>query len=179
MSRSRKRRSCSSGVMCRNSLTRRIPEVDQHALELVDLTIGASPFLGGRQTFDALHQHAAIPGPVEHNNLPLRWQTLPEALKVVLGALMLIRRGNWVDFETTRIESPAETPDDAALAGGIPSLKHEQCPLRSSEIRLLDELKRPLQRSETPLVVGEVHFGRFGDLRESRTAPDHEIHCVI
>jgi hypothetical protein len=34
-------------------------------LEFVDLAIGAAPFLVGREAFDALHQHTAIPGPIE------------------------------------------------------------------------------------------------------------------
>ena len=41
--------------LCRNSLTRRIPEVDQHELEFVDLAIGAAPFLVGCEALDALH----------------------------------------------------------------------------------------------------------------------------
>ena len=156
-------------------MTRRIPEVDQHELELVDLAIGAPPFLVGREAFDALHQHAAIPGPVERNDLPLFRQASPEALKVVLSALVLVRRGDRVDLETAGIEGPAKAANEAALAGGIPSLKHEEGPLRGPEIRLLDALKRPLERRQTPLVVGKVQLGVFGDLRKPRAVRDSEI----
>ncbi len=43
----------------------------------------------------------------------------------------------------TACESKAKTAHDAALAGGIPSLKHDNRPLRAAEIGLLDELKNP------------------------------------
>jgi hypothetical protein len=39
---------------------------------------------------------------------------------------------------------------------------------------LLDELKHLLQQRQTPLVIGEVHFGVFCDLREPRAARDNE-----
>ena len=93
----------------------------------------------------------------------------------MLGALVLVRRGDRVDLETAWIEGPAKAANEAALAGGIPSLKHNDRPLRCPEISLLDELKRPLKRRQTPLVVGEVHLGVFGDLREPRAARDDEI----
>ena len=167
--------------MCRNSLTRRIPEFDQHEFELVDLAIGAAPFLVGREAFDALHQHTAIPGPIERNELTLLRQASPEALKIVLGALVLVRRSDRVNLETTWIEGPAKAANEAALAGGIPSLKHKERPLWGPEIRLLDALKRPLERRQTPLVVSKVQVGVFDDLRKPRAMRDNEIlkvHCL-
>jgi hypothetical protein len=62
----------------------------------------------------------------------------------VLSALALVRRGDRVDLETAWIEGPAKAANEAALAGGIPSLKHEEGSLRGPEMRLLDALKRPL-----------------------------------
>jgi hypothetical protein len=47
--------------------------------------------------------------------------------------------------------------------------------LRGPEIRLLDALKRPLERRQTPLVVGKVQLGVFGDLRKPQTVRDSEI----
>src|SRR6516165_4015817 len=79
------------------------PRVDQQALELVDLAISASPLLAGRQAFYPLYQHAPIPGPVEHNNLPLLWQVSPKALEVVLGTLVLVRCADRIDLETAWI----------------------------------------------------------------------------
>src|SRR4029077_8892013 len=116
--------------------------------------------------FDALHQNAAIPGPVERNDLTLLRQASPEALKVVLSSLVLVRRGNRMDLETAWIEGPAKATNEAALAGGIPSLKHEEGPLRGPEITLLDALKRPLEQRQTSFVVGKVHLGVFGDVRK-------------
>src|SRR6202035_3287660 len=122
--------------------------VDEHTLELVDLAVGPSPFLGSRKAFDALYQHAAIPGPVKRDDLRFLRQAAPEALEVVLGAFVLVRRGDRVDLETAWIKRPAKAANDAALAGGIPSLDHEKCPLRRSDICLLDELKHTLQRRQ-------------------------------
>ena len=86
-----------------------------------------------------------------------------------------IRRGDRVDLETAGIEGPAKTANDAPLAGGIPSLKHEEGPLRGPEISLLDALKRPLEQRQTPFVVGKVHLWVFGDLRKPRAVRDSEI----
>ena len=88
---------------------------------------------------------------------------------------MLVWRCDRVDFETAWIEGPAKAANDAALAGGIPSLKHEDRPLRGPEIGLLDKLKDSLKRRQTPLVIGEVHFGKFADLRQPWAAHDDEI----
>ena len=63
----------------------------------------------------------------------------------------------------------------------IPSLKHEEGSLRGPEICLLDALKRPLERRQTPLVVGKVQLGVFGDLGKPRAVRDNEIlrvHCL-
>ena len=60
-------------------------------------------------------------------------------------------------------------------------LEAQKGPLRGPEIRLLDALKRPLERRQTPLVVGKVQLGVFGDLRKPRAACDNEIlrvHCL-
>jgi hypothetical protein len=93
----------------------------------------------------------------------------------VLSALVLVRRGDRVDLETAWIEGPAKAANEAALAGGIPSLKHEEGSLRGPEIRLLDALKRPLERRQTPLVVGKVQLGVFGDLRKPRAVRNSKI----
>ncbi len=67
------------------------------------------------------------------------------------------------------------------LPAGIPSLKHDNRPLRAAEIGLLDELKNPLQRRQTLLVIGKIQFGEFGNFREMRAARDGEflgVHSV-
>ena len=100
--------------------------INQQALELVDLAVSASPFLFGREAFDALHQHAAIPGAVKGDDLPFARQPAPEALEIVASTLMLVRSGNRVDLEAARIERPAEAADEASLAGGIPSFEDDE-----------------------------------------------------
>src|SRR5271165_2958659 len=64
--------------------------IDEDAFELVDLAIGAPPLRLRREAFDALHQDAPIPGPVEDDDLPLLRQAPPESLKIVLRALVLV-----------------------------------------------------------------------------------------
>src|SRR5262249_38902797 len=99
--------------------------VDQQALKLVDLAISAPPLLAGRETLYPLHQHAAIPGPVEHNNLPLLRQASPKALKIVLGTLVFVRCADRMDLETAWIKGPAKAANHSSLSRGVPSLKRE------------------------------------------------------
>jgi hypothetical protein len=92
----------------------------------------------------------------------------------VLGVLVLIRRTDRVHLEAAGIEGPAEPADDTAFAGGIPSLEDDERPFRGPQIGLLNELQRALQRRETPLVIGEIHFRVRLDRRETRPARDDE-----
>ena len=93
----------------------------------------------------------------------------------MLSALVLVWRGDRVDLETAGIEGPAKAANEATFAGGIPSLKYEEGPLRGPEISLLDALKRPLEQRQTSFVVGKVHLWVFGDVRKPRAVRDSEI----
>ena len=149
--------------------------VDQHPLELVDLAIGAPPFRLAGEALDALDQHPAVPRAVEGDDLAVLRQAAPEALQIVLGALVLVGRGDRTDPEAARIERPAEAAHDAALAGGVPALEDDDRALRRAEIGLLDELQHALQRSEPPLVVGEVEPRMFDDVGEPRPPRDDKV----
>ena len=61
-----------------------------------------------------------------------------------------------MDLEASGIERPAKAANDTALAGGIPTFKHDQGPLRTAKVGLLYELKHPLQGSEASFVVSKV-----------------------
>ena len=50
-----------------------------------------------------------------------------------------------MDFEAAGIERPAKTANDTALAGAIPTFKHDQGSLRTAKVGLLYELKHTLQ----------------------------------
>jgi len=79
------------------------------------------------------------------------------------------------------VASPTSRGDEMKLDPNT-SLKDEDRPPRGPEIRLLDEPKLPLERHQAPLVVGEVHFWVFGNLREPRAARDDEalrFNCAI
>jgi hypothetical protein len=66
----------------------------QGLLEVVDLAIGTHPVGLAAQAFDALDQHAAVPGAVEQARTAAPRQVAPEAPQVGLGALLLGGRGN-------------------------------------------------------------------------------------
>ena len=68
------------------------------------------------------------------------------------------------------------------LPAAYPSFENDDCALRGPEIGLLNELKRGLKAGQSPFVVGEVHFGMFGDRAKSRAARDSEasrIRCAV
>src|SRR5215831_15710519 len=62
------------------------------SLELVDLTISASPFSLGRKSFDPFDQHPPVPRTVKDDYLTILRQMAPESLQVMFGTLMLIGR---------------------------------------------------------------------------------------
>ena len=98
--------------------------VGEQPLEVVDFRVGAAPFRFAGEAFDALHQHAAIPGAVEHHELARVGQAAPEAVQVGLPLLLRKRCGDRPHLEAARVERPAQPADDAALAGGVPTLEH-------------------------------------------------------
>jgi hypothetical protein len=96
-------------------------------------------------------------------------------LQVVLRPFALVRGGDRMHLEAAGIERPAEPSDDAALAGGVPALEHQERPFGRAEIGLLDELELGLQRAQPPLVIGELHLRVLLDPRKVRTAVDDEV----
>ena len=117
---------------------------DQHSFELIDLLVASLPFLLAGDPLHPLDQDAPVPGAIEHDDLAGVGKLLPEALKVVLTLLVRQRRRNRIDFEASRIHSPAEPPNNSTLACGVPSFEDDHRPLSCSEIGLLDGLHSEL-----------------------------------
>src|SRR4029079_5016361 len=99
-------------------------ELDQLALELVDLGIGALPLVGAREALDSLDQHSAIPGAVEDRDRAARRQPPPEAVEIVVGLVVAGRRGDRVDDIAARGELFGDSLDASALAGCVPAFEH-------------------------------------------------------
>jgi hypothetical protein len=102
------------------------PPARQLFLELVDLVVGAHPVGFGAEAFDALDQHAAVPGTVEDGDgRPFARQMAPEAPQVGLRAFLLGRRGDRHDAVLARIQRAGDATDGAALAGRVHALEHQ------------------------------------------------------
>ena len=99
----------------------------QLRFEVIDLVVGALPFGGLRETLDALHQDAAVPGAVEDHDLPLGRHITPEAPQVVVAPLLLGRSRDGDHREVTSFQSAGDATDDATLAGGVPPLERQHC----------------------------------------------------
>ena len=86
---------------------------------------GARPLGFRREAFDALDQQAAVPAPVEDRHAAAAGEMPPEAPQVMLRALLFGRRGDGNDLAGARVDRRGEPADGAALAGGVPSLEHQ------------------------------------------------------
>src|SRR5271166_5934581 len=141
----------------------------------VALVIGAAPFRGCCIGLDTLDQHAAVPGPVEHDDLTMLRQAFPEALQIVQRLLPTGGRGNRVHLEAVRIERPAQPAHHAALARGIPAFQHDDGAMRRAEVGLLHALQGFLHLGEAALVIGELHHREALDRRQPGTPGDDEV----
>src|SRR5437764_976276 len=96
----------------------------QLPLELVDLGIGAAPFMRLGKTLDALDQHAAVPGAVVDRDVAAARNVAPEAPQVMVRALLVGGRRHRNHAEQPRIDRGDDAADRAALAGGVPAFEH-------------------------------------------------------
>src|SRR5581483_5787597 len=127
------------------------------------------------KSLDTLDQDASVPGAVEHDDLPRVRQLLPEALQIMLAALVRQWRGDRIDLEAARIEGPAQPADDAALARRVPAFKLDDGALPRAEIGLLHRLHDGLHRLQTALIVCKVDRRMVDDVRKLWAAGDQEI----
>ncbi len=51
-----------------------------------------------------------------------------------------------MDLEAARVQGPSETPNDPAFPGSVPSFEHEHGALVRSQVGLLYQLQRILER---------------------------------
>ena len=66
-----------------------MPPVRELLLEIVDFGVGSLPLLPGSETFDALHEHAAIPAAIKDGDVALLRQVAPEAPEVMVRELLV------------------------------------------------------------------------------------------
>src|SRR5262249_20879483 len=100
-------------------------EIDLLTLEIVDLRIGALPFLRRGEALDALHQHPAVPGAVEDDHPSRGGQAAPEAPEVRMGLLLVGWSGDGHHAVIAGVHGAREPADGASLAGGVGALEDQ------------------------------------------------------
>ena len=98
---------------------------DQLLLEVVDLTIAAAVLVFGRESFDALDQHATVPAAIEDRDAAGAGEMPPEPPQVVPRLLFVGGRTDRDHLIVAGIERAGDAPDRAAFAGGIPAFEDE------------------------------------------------------
>ena len=114
-----------------NVFINRQPELDDdHAritellFKIVDFTVGAQPVRLCAKTFDALDQHAPIPGTVKHRELAAGRNFSPKTPEVRLRPLIFSGRCDRHNAVLTRVQRCGHAPDRATLAGRVIAFKH-------------------------------------------------------
>jgi hypothetical protein len=121
------------------------------ALEPDDRVVRALPLLRRRESLDPLHQHAPVPGAVEHGHAAESRKRRPEAPQKVMALLALRWRGVRRHMHMARVERLDQPPQGSSLAGGVPALEHHR-----------------ERRSEPTLVAGELAAQRQPERRQPR-----------
>ena len=121
------------------------------ALEVHDLGVGARPLLGGRKALHPLHQHAPVPGAVEHGHATPPGKRRPEAPEEVVALLVRRGRRELGHMHVARIELLDQALERSALPRGVPALEHHRpaavrCPVVAGELAAQREpqLEQPL-----------------------------------
>src|SRR6185312_142162 len=133
--------------------------VDELALELVDLAVGALPRLLLAELLHALDEHAPVPGAIEDSPAAVLGHARPEAPQVVVLLLLVRRRADGVDVIAARVELLGHALDGAALARGVPAFEGEDDgPLAFARLELgLQDLELQLgERALVRLLVGHL-----------------------
>src|SRR5262249_22785948 len=113
------------GAQVHPKLTDDRAELNQLALELVDLGVGAPPLILACEALDTLDQHPAVPRAVEDRDHAARRQPPPEAVEVVMHLIVAGWRGDRMDDIAAWVELFRDALDGAALTGRIPTFEHQ------------------------------------------------------
>lgn len=133
--------------------------IDQLALELVDLAVGARPFGRRGDALDPLDEDASVPRPVEDRERAGLGQARPETVEVVT-ALLFGRRGpDRPDAYAARVETLHQASNRTALACRIPALEDDHRAPLLVIVGLLDRQQLELQLLEPPLIVLAIGAG--------------------
>ena len=98
----------------------------QLLLELVDLVVGALPVGDAAEAFDALDQHAAVPGAVEDRDAAAAAARGARSATATDSARSSsVGRGDRHVDVLARVERAGDAADRAALAGGVGAFEHE------------------------------------------------------
>ena len=119
------RRSCSSFEMCIQNLTRIDAVVDELLLELVDLVVGALPFLARWRNPRRARRGRGRTRSGRRSTIPPSLAASPEAPEVVVALFVGGRRRELDDVHVARVELGDEPLDRAALARGVRALEHD------------------------------------------------------
>jgi hypothetical protein len=122
------------------------PELHEHPalgaerlLERDDRRVRALPLLARSELLHALHQHAPVPGAVEHGHPAEPRKRRPEPPQEVVALLPFGRSGVLRDVHVPRVERLDHALQSAALPRRIPSLE--------------DDGQR---RAQPPLIAGQL-----------------------
>ena len=100
-----------------------VPPVDELLFEVVDLVVRPLPLRSLGESFNALHEHPAVPRPVEDREPPGQRHVPPEAPQVVVLALILGRSGSRNHPVVTSLQRLRHPADHPALTCGVPTLE--------------------------------------------------------
>jgi hypothetical protein len=108
------------------------PELDEDhplgregLLELHDLLVGARPLLLGGELLDPLHEHASVPGAVEHGHASPARQHGPEPPEEVVALLVVGGRGELRHTDVAGVERGDQALDRSALPRRVPALEDD------------------------------------------------------
>ena len=165
----------------------------QHALELVDLAVGALPLGLRAKSLDALDEDTSIPRAIENGDFAAARELIPEAPKVMVRVFLVGRFDRGINADMPRIEPLDQALDRPSLARRIGSFHHND----DTAVRVLQRVLQ-LEQTQMPgtqflaVFVGRVRlrliqigeadrFGGGGDghgALVNRSAVRCEIACV-
>ena len=118
----------------------------QFTFEIVDLVVAGTPYVFGIGAIDVRHDHIFIMGAVEYGNPPRLGQFTLHTPEEVVVEILGRRLAEAMVMDAHRVALAEHVTHDAALAGGIHALQHDEQP----PCRAFDAI-----RVHEPLVSGD------------------------